>query len=105
MKETQRWPRGFLLASPQMSNDGPPVGGSRLFGTLLRFHRGRLGLTQDQLAGRARMGARTIRELEAGRVRRPRGDSVRLLVEALGLDDRERLALQRAIVPGPAALR
>jgi DNA-binding XRE family transcriptional regulator len=49
------------------------------FGGLLRAHRERALLSQEQLAERAGLSARTIRELEAGRVRRPRGTSVRLL--------------------------
>jgi predicted ATPase len=72
-----------------MSEGRSAAGGPRSFGSLLRFHRERLGMTQDQLARRAHMGARTIRDLEAGRVRRPRGDSVRLLTGALGLSPDE----------------
>jgi predicted ATPase len=68
----------------------------RSFGAVLRSHRERLGLTQDQLAGRARVGARTIRELEADRVRRPHGDSIRLLSHALGLDPAESQAFAAA---------
>ncbi|MEO3801173.1 tetratricopeptide repeat protein [Nonomuraea sp. B1E8] len=66
------------------------------FGTLLRGWRERALLTQEELAARAGLNARTIRRLEAGDLRRPRGTSVRLLAEALGLDDAERATLTHA---------
>jgi tetratricopeptide (TPR) repeat protein/transcriptional regulator with XRE-family HTH domain len=56
-----------------------------VFGRLLRAHRLGALLTQEQLAERAGISPRTIRELERGRVRQPRGDSVRLLADALAL--------------------
>lgn len=56
-----------------------------LFGRLLRAHRLGALLTQEQLGERSGISPRTIRELERGRVRQPRGDSVRLLADALGL--------------------
>jgi tetratricopeptide (TPR) repeat protein/transcriptional regulator with XRE-family HTH domain len=67
-----------------------------VFGRLLRAHRQRALLTQEQLAERAGVSARTVRELERGRVRRPRGDSVRLLADALGLAGEIRLEFQTA---------
>jgi tetratricopeptide (TPR) repeat protein/transcriptional regulator with XRE-family HTH domain len=57
------------------------------FGDVLRSHREHLHLTQEELAQRAALGVRTIRELEAGRVLRPRGHSLRLLAQALELDE------------------
>jgi hypothetical protein len=54
------------------------VSGQR-FGDVLRSHRERLQLTQEDLAQRAALGVRTVRELEASRVLRPRGHSLRLL--------------------------
>lgn len=60
------------------------------FGARLSGHRVRLGLTQERLAERARLGVRTIRDLERGRVARPRPSSIALLADALGLGGLER---------------
>ncbi|GIG69449.1 helix-turn-helix domain-containing protein [Phytomonospora endophytica] len=60
------------------------------FGARLSGHRVRLGLTQERLAERARLGVRTIRDLEHGRVARPRPSSIALLADALELGGRER---------------
>ena len=76
MKETEQ------LASP------PPPDGS--FGALLRTFRHRAYLSQEQLAGRAELSERTVRNIEAGRVRSPRSDTVRLLADALALTEPER---------------
>jgi len=65
------------------------------FGGLLRAHRqGRL-LSQEQLGEWSGLSARTIRDIER-RVRRPRGESVRLLADALGLKGREREQFEAA---------
>jgi predicted ATPase/transcriptional regulator with XRE-family HTH domain len=63
------------------------VEGRRGFADLLLDLRVQAGLSQEELADRAGLSVRTIRELEAGRVARPRKDSVRLLAEGLGLRD------------------
>jgi transposase len=60
------------------------------FGTLLRARRHRAYLSQEQLAARAELSERTVRNLEAGRVRSPRTDTVRLLADALQLSEPER---------------
>jgi tetratricopeptide (TPR) repeat protein/transcriptional regulator with XRE-family HTH domain len=56
----------------------------------LRLLRTRALLTQEQLAERARLSVRTVRNLEAGRIRRPRAGSLRQLADALGLTEAER---------------
>ena len=66
----------------------PPPPGS--FGALLRACRHRACLSQEQLAARAEVSERTVRNLEAGRVRSPHNDTVRLLADALQLDGPER---------------
>lgn len=70
-----------------MSDADGRVEGRRGFADLLLDLRVQAGLSQEELADRAKLSVRTIRELEAGRVARPRKDSVRLLAEGLGLGD------------------
>src|SRR5215468_6274487 len=65
-----------------------PLPGS--FGALLRSRRHRAYLSQEQLAARAEVSERTVRNLEADRVRSPRTDTVRLLADALQLSEPER---------------
>jgi len=60
------------------------------FGALLRARRHRGYLSQEQLAARAELSERTVCNLEAGRVRSPRNDTVRLLADALELPEQER---------------
>jgi transcriptional regulator with XRE-family HTH domain len=55
------------------------------FGALLRSCRHRAGLSQEELATRAGLSERTIRNLETGRVRAARADTARLLADALHL--------------------
>jgi transcriptional regulator with XRE-family HTH domain len=75
---------------------------SLTFGTLLRRHRLAGGLTQDALAERAGISTRGLQLLERDRTT-PRADTVRLLAEALGLDDAARATLIAAIYPELAA--
>lgn len=65
-------------------NKGLPVE-SPGFGPLLRAHRREFGLTQEELARRCGLSDRAIRDLERGRVRRPRRATVELLSDALEL--------------------
>src|SRR5262245_14488912 len=70
----------LITASPTASS----------FGALLRARRHRAYLSQEQLAARAELSERTVRNLEADRVRSPRTDTVRLLADALQLSGPER---------------
>jgi len=60
------------------------------FGVLLRVCRRRAYLSQEQLAARADLSERMVRNLETGRVRLPRLNTVRLLADALQLGEPER---------------
>src|SRR5262249_37805439 len=66
----------------------PPLASS--FGALLRACRHRAYLSQEELAARAELSERTVRNLEADRVRSPRTDTVRLLADALQLNGPDR---------------
>ncbi|HEX7309337.1 helix-turn-helix domain-containing protein [Lentzea sp.] len=68
----------------------------REFGELLRTHRIHAGLTQQQLADFAMVSVRAIRDLECGRTRTPRAETVRLLADGLRLDDSSRADLAQA---------
>uniref|UniRef100_UPI00117AE581 helix-turn-helix domain-containing protein n=1 Tax=Lentzea kentuckyensis TaxID=360086 RepID=UPI00117AE581 len=68
----------------------------REFGELLRTHRIHAGLTQQQLADFAMVSVRAIRDLECGRTRSPRAETVRLLADGLRLDEGNRATLQQA---------
>jgi transcriptional regulator with XRE-family HTH domain len=56
-----------------------------LFGEIVRTQRQRLGLSQEDLADRAGMSARSVGRIEVGRTAAPRPATVRLLADALGL--------------------
>src|SRR5262245_49310411 len=66
--------------------------GDGSFGALLRACRHRAWLSQEQLAARADVSERTVRNLEAGLVRSPHTDTVRLLADAQQLSGPERTA-------------
>lgn len=69
--------------SPVADHDPRGAGGG--FAAALRTRRLARGLTQDELAGRAGLGVRTLRELERGRVARPQRGTLTLLADALDL--------------------
>ncbi|MFE0593857.1 BTAD domain-containing putative transcriptional regulator [Micromonospora echinospora] len=56
-------------------------------GAELRLRRLRAGLTQEELARRAGISVRAVRDIEQGRVRAPRPESLRRIAEAIGLPD------------------
>lgn len=60
-----------------------------MLGDVVRAHRARLGLTQEELAERAGVSPRSIRNIETGRTALPRASTVRLLATAFGLVGRE----------------
>src|SRR3954454_2838867 len=70
-------------------------------GELLRAYRVRAGLTQQELASRAGVSMRALRDIEHDRVGRPRPESLHRFAESLKLTDDERAAL--VTDPGSAA--
>src|SRR5690606_36175718 len=63
---------------------------------LLREWRRAAALTQADLAGRAGLAVRTVRDLERGRTARPRRATAELLAKALGLSGEDRARLLAA---------
>ncbi|MDH6136258.1 putative ATPase/DNA-binding XRE family transcriptional regulator [Kitasatospora sp. MAA4] len=72
---------------------GQPVSS---FGELLKIRRERAGLTQQSLADYATLSVRAVRDMETGRVRRPRHETVRLLADALRIEGRTRSSFEAA---------
>ncbi|MFR9758151.1 helix-turn-helix domain-containing protein [Streptomyces sp. TR06-5] len=77
--------------------------GRDTFGTVLRTHRRRAGMTQQQVADLATLSVRAVRDLESGRARRPRRATVQLLSDVLRLSGGTRTAFEAAADPLPAA--
>jgi predicted ATPase/transcriptional regulator with XRE-family HTH domain/tetratricopeptide (TPR) repeat protein len=71
---------------------------SSSFGALLKHHRRAAGLTQEGLAERAAVSARGVQDLERG-VHAPRAETIRLLADALGLNEAARADLIAAAFP------
>jgi predicted ATPase/DNA-binding XRE family transcriptional regulator len=69
------------------------------FGTLLRRYRTAAGLTQEALAARAQLSARTVADLERGISRVPRHDTLEMLLEALSLTAQQQALLLATIRP------
>ncbi|MCM0677696.1 helix-turn-helix domain-containing protein, partial [Micromonospora phytophila] len=87
--------------TPDHDRSRSPGGRTRL-PDLLRGHRLAAGLTQAELASRAGVGVRTVRDLERGRSARPQRTTVELLAGALELTGAARsafLAAARGPVP------
>ncbi|MFJ1707550.1 helix-turn-helix domain-containing protein [Kitasatospora sp. NPDC088346] len=82
---------------PVLTRHPDPLGPPGL-GTLIRNHRHRAGMTQRQLADLSTLSVRAIRDLEAGKVRRPRRETVRLLTDALRLAEPQRRAVEEAVL-------
>src|SRR6201991_2959730 len=76
-------------------DDSADQGGSG-FAVVLRRHRLRAKLTQEELAVRAAIGVRTVRDLERGRASRPQRTTAELIAAALGLSGADRLAFLAA---------
>jgi transcriptional regulator with XRE-family HTH domain len=74
--------------------------GESPFGHLIYQHRTRIGLTQRALADFSTISVRAIRDLEQGRARRPRSDTVRLIADGLRLGPRARRDLEMAASQG-----
>ncbi|MEV0154098.1 helix-turn-helix domain-containing protein [Micromonospora sp. NPDC050686] len=88
--------------TPDHERSRSPAGATRL-PELLRGHRRTAGLTQAELAARAAVGVRTVRDLERGRSARPQRTTVELLADALGLAGAARTDfLAAARRPAPA---
>ncbi|MFE6052075.1 BTAD domain-containing putative transcriptional regulator [Kitasatospora sp. NPDC056446] len=71
------------------------------FGPRLRSFRRRAGLSQETAAARAGMSTRALRDIEQGRVRRPRPRTLRQLAEALDLTGGEQADLLAAARTAP----
>ena len=67
------------------------------FGDLLKRHRRRAGLTQEELAERAALSTRTISDLERGSAHVPRRDTVLLLSEGLALSHQQRTEFEASV--------
>jgi tetratricopeptide (TPR) repeat protein/transcriptional regulator with XRE-family HTH domain len=72
-----------------------------MFGEVVRTHRRRLGLSQEDLARRTGVGVRSIGKIETGRIAAPRPVTVRLLADAFGLSGRARERFCQAVATDP----
>ena len=80
-----------------MTGDPPPIG------HLLRRYRTAAALSQEELAERAGVSVRAVSDLERGVHRVPRPETVRLLADALALQETERATLLAAAHPETVA--
>jgi tetratricopeptide (TPR) repeat protein len=72
---------------------------------MVRAHRRRLGMSQEDVAGRSGLSVRGLRKIESGLIGRPRPATVRLLADVFGLagPDRERFCNAALAAVGDAA--
>ena len=89
-------PAGVEANSVLVEEKGPR---GSAFGNLLRRHRLEAGLSQEDLAERARISAAGIGALERGDRRTPQRETLTLLANALGLDPMRRQAFEAAAKP------
>jgi hypothetical protein len=75
-----------------------PGGFASMFSQLLYSHRRRRALSQEDLARRAGLTARSIRNLELGSVRAPRPGTVQRLADGLALAGADRERFENAAV-------
>jgi transcriptional regulator with XRE-family HTH domain len=68
-------------------------------GELIRYHRGRAGMTQERLAERAGVSPTTVVRVENGEIRQPRIATLQKLAAALRIDAGE---LYKGAAPPPA---
>lgn len=85
--------------TPERSASGRRQSG---FGGLVLQLRRSAGLSQEELAARAQLSVRAVRDIERGRVRSPQRRSSELLGAALGLSAEEEEQFLRAATAGRA---
>jgi transcriptional regulator with XRE-family HTH domain/tetratricopeptide (TPR) repeat protein len=84
-----------LKVTVQRQDVGPAAAGR--LGGLLRQYRQAAGLSQEELAQRCGLSSRTLSDIERGRTARPFGRSIRLVADALQLDEAARARLLSAV--------
>lgn len=75
----------------------PAMTTSSTFGDFLRYYRLRAGITQEELAKKAAVSVRGIRDVERGRAQTPRRRTVELLATALSLSEQDAETLIRSL--------
>ncbi len=113
LTETRKSAHGLTAPRAAKSDDATCYDGARTvrgmatvglptFADLLKRHRGLTGLTQEALAERAGISARSLSDLERGVNPTPRVDTVQRLAIALALSVEERAAFEAAARKRPA---
>jgi transcriptional regulator with XRE-family HTH domain len=95
---------GRQSAALGAAKSGAATSGAENFGAVLREYRAAAGLTQEKLADRAGVSARTVSDLERGVAQAPHGDTADRLAAGLGLTgpalDRFTAAARGRAAPG-----